>query len=267
MGVHCSPQDIPVNRRRPPFRKQYLKFLRLVQIMVADRHRHDSVPVNRHRFLDGRFAFPVFLQITFDQFRSLMMLIHMKYMISRRQKHPSSFRQYHSLQNINNLGNTGHLYPVAMPVKNIQCHTGNKCIPHRILLIEETRIGTGLHIMPAPPLIDDHADLPVGIILIHDRSMSPDQFLHSQRTLQGILPFLFAEIRCASLMFPLFHAHIIVHGKSVHKPMGTFGSRFTETFMKHRIRPFIIDRIRTAADLENRMLLIIIPHISLISAI
>ena len=65
-----------------------------------------------------------------------------------------------------------------MLVENVQGKAGYQCIPHGILLIKETRIGSRLHIKPAAPFIDHHADLFLRIIAVHDIAMLFDQLFH-----------------------------------------------------------------------------------------
>ena len=183
MGIHGAAHDRAADRSGLLLYKKQFHVLRLMQGMVAKRHRHDPVSIHRYRFLHDSLTLSFLLKIAFKQFRSLVMPVHVEYMIGRRQQHPAAFRQHNRLQYIYDLRNARHLHAVAVLIENIQrqpCHDG---IPHRVLLVEKSRVRADFHIMPATPLVDDHADLLIRIILIHDRSVPSDQLFHAQGAL------------------------------------------------------------------------------------
>ena len=139
-----------------------------------------------------------------------MMFIHMENMISRRQYHFRPFRQNNGLQYIDHLRNTCHLYALAMFVKNIQCNTRYERIPHRILLIQESRICARFHIEPASPFIYNHTDFLIRVKPVHNRAVTVNQLFHIKRFFQRQIPSFLIEVRGASFILPSARMYIIM---------------------------------------------------------
>ena len=107
-----------------------------------------------------------------------MITVHMHHVIGRCLDHLSALCQKDSLQYIDHLGKGSNLHTIAVLVKDVQGNTGDQCIPDGILLIQETRIRSGLCRVPGSPFVHTHADLFLWIIVIHDRAMTGHQFIH-----------------------------------------------------------------------------------------
>ena len=196
-----------------------------------------------------------------------MMLIHMEYMVGRRQEHFLSLRQDHGLEHIYDLCNTGHLDPVAVLVENIQGNSCRQGIPHGILLVQEARIRARLHIMPASPFIHHHPDFLFRVICIHNGAVACKDFFYIKSPCKSIKPDCLVEVCGASLMDSFFHPGVIVDGQAIHKAVCFRGSGISEAFPQHHIRPFIVIRIGSAADFEYGGILVIAADIGLISAV
>ena len=78
------------------------------------------------------------------------------------------------------LGDIRHGDPVTMLVEYIKIYSCHKSISHCILLIQESRIGTRLNIIPCTPFVNHQANLMILIILVHDSGMAADKFIHKQ---------------------------------------------------------------------------------------
>ena len=65
-----------------------------------------------------------------------------------------------------------------MFVEDVECHTCHKCITHGVLLIQKSRLVPRLYVRPDSPLVNDQTDLLVRIVLIHNRTVAVDEFVH-----------------------------------------------------------------------------------------
>ena len=131
-----------------------------------------------------------------------MILKQVKDMPGRCLHHTRTIGQNHGLKDIDHLRDTSHSDTVRVLVENVQRQGRNQCISHGILLIEEARVCTRLHIEPVAPFVDDHADLFIRIILIHDRTVSLDQLFHFICLGESLIPLSLVKLRGASLMLP-----------------------------------------------------------------
>ena len=107
-----------------------------------------------------------------------MMTIHMEYMIGRCLDHLLAVGQHDRLEYIDELCDACHLHTVGMFVEDVECHTCHKCITHGVLLIQKSRVGSRLYVRPDSPLVNDQTDLFVRIVLIHNRTVAVDEFVH-----------------------------------------------------------------------------------------
>ena len=67
---------------------------------------------------------------------------------------------------------------IKLGIEDIQVDTGQHCIPDGVLLIQESRIGSRLHLIPASPFIHDQIHLVLRVITIHDLQMLDDHLVH-----------------------------------------------------------------------------------------
>ena len=57
---------------------------------------------------------------------------------------------------------------VAPLIEMVQGNGGHKCVPERILLVQESRVGPLFHLVPVPPLSHDQIHSSSGIVFVHD---------------------------------------------------------------------------------------------------
>ncbi|MMZ63911.1 hypothetical protein D1872_261990 [compost metagenome] len=133
------------------------------------------------------------LIVQFQSLRVHMHLIHVKDVIRRSKQHTFALGQHKSLQHIDDLRQIGHLHPFIVIVEQVQVNSRHKRIPHRVLLVQETRVGSRLHVVPRPPLIDDQRNLVLRIVFVHNLRMLHDQFFHMKRAFQSAEPGCFVK--------------------------------------------------------------------------
>ena len=80
-----------------------------------------------------------------------------------------------------------------MLIENVQIDSRYQRVSQRVLLIEESRIGSFFTQMPHAPFIHKETDPAFGIILIHDLTMARDERVHVLCFPHRIIPFLFRE--------------------------------------------------------------------------
>ena len=148
--------------------------------------------------------------------RILMIFIHIKYMISWCQNHICAVCKNNRLKHVYNLRKVCHFNSVAVFVKDVQSNTRDQSISHCILLIQKSRIGSRFYGVPCTPFINNHTDLFLRIILIHDVSMTFDKSFHEQCLIQTLIPYFIIKISCTSLDFPSFRMYIIMKRKAIH---------------------------------------------------
>jgi len=91
----------------------------------------------------------------------------------------------HSLQYIDHLGGIWATYTFTVTVEKIQGNPGDEDIAQAVFLIQQVWIGIGLHCMPSAPFVDQHADLPVRIVLAHDCHVGNKTIFANGATLAG----------------------------------------------------------------------------------
>ena len=139
-----------------------------------------------------------------------MYLIQIENMIRRSFDQLFPLGQDHRLQNIDHLCDICHLDTVAVFVEKIQVDPCDQCVTHGILLIQKSRIGTRLHIIPGSPLVNYHADFLLRVILVHNCPMSLNQLLHLQSCLQGTVPVCLVKLQGRPLLLPVAGRQCII---------------------------------------------------------
>ena len=137
-------------------------------------------------------------------------------MVGGCQHHARTIGQRNGLQYIDRLRQVSHMHAVAMLVENIEGDPGHQCIAQRVLLIKETRIATGLHVIPSAPFIYDQANLFVRIKAIHDRSMIHDDLVHDRGFFQRGKPFFFIEFGGRAFLGPIVRNGVVVQAEAMH---------------------------------------------------
>ena len=183
---------------------------------------YSSIFCYRYRFCQVRYL-PLFFHtdgFCFDRtvykHCILMIFVHIKYMIGWCQDHISTICKDNGLKNIYDLRKVCHLYSVTVFVKDIQSDTCDQGISHCVLLIQEARVCAWFHCVPCAPLVNDHTDLFLRIIFVHDMSVTLDQSFHKERFIQTLIPYLIIKICSTSLDLPSFRMYIIMKRKTIH---------------------------------------------------
>ena len=139
--------------------------------------------------------------------------------IRRCLHHLCPLRQKHRLKNVDHLCNVGHRDTVAHLVEDIQIKARRHRIPHRILLIQESGIGSFFRPEPVAPLVHNKSDLLLRIIAVQNLRVFFQNFLQEVSALHGQNPLLIRKGKGAALIIPAAKIHIIVNTQSVHKAM------------------------------------------------
>ena len=255
------------------FSKKYC-FYRICFLQIHIRHRNMkyTVDIYRNRFRQIRnhvFVFQTNLfrfQRACHQIIFLVYLIQIKNMIGRSFDHFLTLCQDHRLQNIDHLCDICHLDAVAVFVEEIQVDTCNQCVTHGILLIQKSRIRSRLYIIPGTPLVHDHADLFIRIVLIHNGTVTADQLFHVHRLFHGLIPVFFRKFRCTALVIPGFRNRVVMKRQAIHHAMLLWGGS-AEACFHHFLRPLIIIRVGTTGNFPDFPASIVITHKGLISAV
>ena len=129
-----------------------------------------------------------------------MVFVHIKYMISRSFDHLAALGQYHSLQDVDHLGDICHFYTVTVFVEDVQVDPCYQGIPHGTLLIQEARIGSRFYLKPGSPFIDDHSNFFFRVVFVHDGSVTGNQFVHVPGLFHGLVPFFLIKFGSASFV-------------------------------------------------------------------
>ena len=272
LGIHFSGHDLSRDLTGFSAEDRGVDGIILFQIQVGHRDMQHTVRILGHRFAQVRNhvallkAYQFRLQRAVQQLRILMILIHVKHMVGRCFDHLRTLGQNHRLKYIDHLRDIRHLHTVAVFVEDVQVDAGYQSVTHGILLVQESRIGSRLHVEPGAPLVDDHAHLLLRIILVHDRSVAADQFIHIPGFLHSLIPCFFIKLRSASLVLPSTRMCVVVQRQSVHKSV-LIRRASAEGRFHHFLCPLIIVHIRSAGNLFDRLLAVIASHIRLISAV
>jgi len=100
-----------------------------------------------------------------------------------------------------------------MPVEDMQRHAGHQRVAQGVLLVEEGGVSARLGRVPGAPLVDDQADVPARIVVIHDGDVLFDAVLNRQGLLQDDEPLFFAEVGRGEVHLP--HKDVVVQGQGV----------------------------------------------------
>ena len=239
---------------------------------VRDRDLQSAVCVDGSRLAQVRYLVLIFesdllgLDMAVYQSRLLVILEHLEYIVGRGLDHLRAVGQDDRLQYIDKLCDIRHLHAVRMLVEDVEVDTCYECVTHRILLIQKSRICARLYRKPGAPLIDNQAYLLLRIILIHDRTVTVDQCLHIQCLRKSLVPCLLVEVGRTALDLPSLRMCIIMKRKSIHESM-ELRLAVTEAGLHHTLGPLIVIYIRSACDLENLLIMIVLTHIGLVSAV
>ena len=169
----------------------------------------EAVPVpgnglaeGRHNLSTGRYDGSA-AGLRGDQAGVLVDIEHPEHVIGGRENHPGTVRQNHCLEHIHHLGDVGHLEPAGMLVENIQVDGGHHRIPHGVLLEQVAGVGTGLHIVPGAPFVQDEGNLPLRIIRVHNGDVVGQDFLDGIGVCKEVVVLFRGEIRGRFLVVPV----------------------------------------------------------------
>ena len=129
-----------------------------------------------------------------------------------------------------------------MAVEDVERHGGDERIAQRVLLVQEARIGTRLHIVPQAPLAHDERHALAGVVLVHHRGVPRDQVFHVQRLLQGREPFSFRELGGRAFVCPGADDRVVVQVETV-----DHAARVAH----HDVRPMDVFGVRSGRDPEG----------------
>ena len=188
----------------------------------------------------------------------LVAFVHLKHVIGRCLYDFSTFSQDHCLEYVYYLGDVCHRDAVTVTVEDIQVQCRYHGIPHRILLIQESRIRPLFYLEPGAPLVHDQFNLVLRIVFAHDLQMAVDHLLNAQSQVNGLIVFLRIKLRRLAFLLPATGHGIIVQADSIGKTVADNTHEF--------IRPLIVGPVRSAGDLIQ-LIVAVIPAVSLVSAV
>ena len=148
---------------------------------------------------------------------ALVDLEHLEGVVRRREQHLFLVGEDHRLEHVHHLRDVGHRHAVGVGVKDVEVKRGQERVAQRVLLVEETGVGAGLDVGPDAPLVDDEADLLLGVVLVHDRRVFRDQLLHLERVAQRGEILVLGETGAGALFLPVARGQrVIVQREAVH---------------------------------------------------
>ena len=151
-----------------------------------------------------------------DELRILVDLVHLEDVVGRSEDHLVVAGEDHRLEDVDHLGDVGHLDAAGVLVEDVQGHGGDDGVAHGGLLEEVAGIGAGFDIPPGAPLVHEKVDLALGIILVHDGDMLLDAGLDGDCTAECAVVLLVGEIGGGALAAGPGHAGVVMHGDGVH---------------------------------------------------
>ena len=187
----------------------------------------------------------------------LMHVVHLEYIIGRRQHHLIVLCQNHALQHIGYLRDIGHLDTVGVLVEHVQRKGCHESIAHGVLLIQVPTDGTGFFIPPSPPLVHHQSHALFRVILVHDGRMFLDAVLDIKALAHRPIIIFRSEVRSRTFATRPSGHGIIMERKAVH---------LVTRLLHHRFRPMQIVFPRPAGYLEQTVT-VVIAAVSLIAAI
>ena len=149
-----------------------------------------------------------------------------------------------------------------MLIEYVEVNACNKCISDGILLVKESGICTGFNIIPCSPFIHHKTYLMILIIFVHDSGMAVDKFFHEQSLAERHVPFFLIKSGRSTLLCPIIRERIIMQRNAIHKSVCVIpGTGKLVALVKNSFCPLIVLRIRTAGDLIDLFIRIILLNI------
>ena len=146
---------------------------------VGDRHGYSAV-LYTGGLTEGRHALfcEFILHMAVDEVCVLVVLVEVENVVGRGLDGLCALGQQDSLEHVHRLGDIRHRYPVGVRVEYVEVDSGNDSVAHGVLLIEESRIGARLHIVPGAPLVHDKPYPVLRVVALHYCGVAGDQLLH-----------------------------------------------------------------------------------------
>ena len=144
-----------------------------------------------------------------------------------------------------------------MFIEDVQGCGSHHGVPHGILLIEESRVGTWFHIVQGAPFVYNQSHTFFRVAAVHDLDVTVQQLLHTQSFAQGDIVFLPAEVQGAALMLPNTAGNgIVVQGNGIH---------ITTSKLHDGIGPVVVIYIGATGNLIE-LIIAVVVQIGLIAA-
>ena len=145
-----------------------------------------------------------------------MHAVHLEDVVRGRQHHPVVLRQNHGLEDINYLGDVGHLQAVGIFMKNVERKGSHEGIAQGVLLIEVAGNGTRLLVPPCAPFVQNQRNLLLGVVTVHDGTMLLDDIFHLATLAQRPVIVLVGKLRGRALAAAPACHRVVMQRKSLH---------------------------------------------------
>ena len=222
--------------------------LGVVDIDIGQRDMDTSVLVfggggayHRHFAVIAYFGF-VADQVHRQESGILVHVVHLEYIVGRREQHFRAVCQDHGLEHVDDLGDVGHFDAVGIFVEHVQGKGCHESIAHGVLLVQVAVDRSRLFVPPSAPFVHHQADLLLRVVFVHDLDMFFDDIFYFEAFAHCPVIVVLVEIRGRSFAAAPPRYRVIVQGKSVHAAAYVFHQCF---------RPVVVVVAGSAGDLEK----------------
>ena len=148
------------------------------------------------------------------------------------------------MQNVHRLRDVSHRYTRGVLIEYIQVYRRNNGIPHGVLLIEESGVGSRLNVVPGAPFVDDKTYLVLRVVSVHNTGVADYHSLNAQSGTYRLIVLFFIEFGGAALVRPFAGWNsVVMQGHSIHIP---------RRYLLHQdLSPVVVICIGAACDLEK----------------
>ena len=131
-----------------------------------------------------------------------------------------------------------------MLIEYIQVYRRNNGVPHGVLLIEESGVGSRLNVVPGAPFVDDKTYLVLRVVSVHNTGVADYHSLNAQSGTYRLIVFFFIKFGGAALVRPFAGWNgVVMQGHSIHIP---------RRYLLHQdLSPVVVICIGAACDLEK----------------
>ena len=145
-----------------------------------------------------------------------MHAVHLEDIVRRRQDHTVVLRQNHGLEDVDHLGDVGHLQAIGVLVEDVEREGGHEGVAQGVLLVEVSGNGARLLVPPRAPLVEHQGYLLLGVILVHDGAVATDDVLHLAALAQRPVVVFVGKLCGRALATAPAHHSVVMEREALH---------------------------------------------------